>query len=70
MDIYIGAASRCFLDFECINQNACMIVDMRLQGMSGLELQHELRARGIDISVIFILNLYNAKVRLCSKIHC
>ncbi len=32
------ASAEEFLDFECIHQNACLIVDLKLQGMSGLEL--------------------------------
>ncbi len=32
----------------------CVVLDVRLPGMSGLELQEKLRARGIDIPVIMI----------------
>jgi len=32
----------------------CMVLDIRMPGMSGLELQNELKARGIGLPVIFI----------------
>jgi FixJ family two-component response regulator len=32
----------------------CLILDIRMPGMSGLELQAELRARGVRIPTIFI----------------
>jgi FixJ family two-component response regulator len=32
---------------------ACLVLDMRLPGMSGLELQRELRAKGLTIPAIF-----------------
>jgi FixJ family two-component response regulator len=56
-----------FLDFECINQNACMIVDIKLQGMSGLELYEELRAKGYDLPVIYITGFDTPETRLQAK---
>lgn len=38
----------------------CLILDVRLAGMSGLELQRELRARGEVIPIIFITAHGNA----------
>ena len=35
-------------------QAECLVVDVRMPGMSGLELQDELRARGLDIPVIML----------------
>jgi FixJ family two-component response regulator len=32
----------------------CLVTDLRMPGMSGLELQHALQARGIDRSIVFI----------------
>jgi FixJ family two-component response regulator len=54
MKVRTFASAQEFLDFESINKKACMIVDIKLQGMSGLELYNELRAKGFDLPVIFI----------------
>ena len=54
MKVRTFASAQEFLDFETVSQNACMIVDITLQGMSGLELQKELRTRGSHLPVIFI----------------
>jgi FixJ family two-component response regulator len=52
-----------FLDFEPRKQNACIVVDIKLQGMSGLELHDELRARGSDLPVIFITGFDSPETR-------
>ena len=43
-----------FLDRERPNVPGCLVLDVRLPGMSGLEFQAELRRLGIDIPVVFI----------------
>jgi two-component system, LuxR family, response regulator FixJ len=56
----IGVKTRIFASAEAYlrsNDSAaagCLIVDMRLPGMSGLELQRLLHARGLDIPAIFV----------------
>ena len=50
----------CFADAtsflaDCDQRNAgCVVLETRLQGMSGLELQSELKRRAIDLPVIFV----------------
>jgi FixJ family two-component response regulator len=48
-----GSAEQ-FLDSEARHKAACLIVDIRMPGMSGLELQAELKAEGCRIPIIFI----------------
>jgi FixJ family two-component response regulator len=67
MEVHTFTSAQEFLDFECINQNACMIVDIKLQGMSGLELQRELRAKGYDLPVIFITGFDSPETRQEAK---
>jgi len=48
-----GATSE-FLDARRLNVPSCLILDIRLPGMNGLEFQHELATAGIRIPIIFI----------------
>jgi len=48
-----GSAEQ-FLDFEARNKAACLIADIRMPGMSGLELQAKLKAERCRIPIIFI----------------
>ncbi len=43
-----------FLDAYPMGQSGCLIADVRMPEMSGLELQEELAKRGIDLPVIII----------------
>jgi len=43
-----------FLVSDCIDQTRCLILDIAMPGMSGPELQRELKLRGREIPIIFI----------------
>jgi FixJ family two-component response regulator len=43
-----------FLDSEQVSDSDCLILDMNLPGMSGLELHQRLVQRGIDTPAVFI----------------
>ena len=43
-----------FLNSEDLQDTACLILDVRMSGMSGLELQSHLNAAGFHIPIIFI----------------
>jgi FixJ family two-component response regulator len=49
----LGSASE-FLDSYAPSQPGCLVLDVRMPGMSGLELQQQLNLRGAVIPVIFI----------------
>jgi two-component system, LuxR family, response regulator FixJ len=49
----LGSAAE-FLDTYRPSQPGCLVLDVRMPGMSGLELQRELNLRGATIPVIFI----------------
>jgi len=52
--VKLFASGEEFLSYCCLQDTACLIVDMRMGGMSGLELQDELCARKSAIPIVFI----------------
>ena len=48
------ASAREFLAAYPLGQPGCLITDVRMPGMSGLELHEEMRRRSIELPVIFI----------------
>lgn len=55
------------LDFEGIDDNACLVVDIMMPGMGGLELCDELQTRGYDLPVILISGLDSQATRSVAK---
>ena len=43
-----------FLEAHDAETPGCLVADVRMPGMSGLELQRTLRARGIDRAIVFV----------------
>jgi FixJ family two-component response regulator len=56
-----GAAD--FLRSGQLNNTSCLILDVRMPGMSGLDLQSHLAVRGQHIPIIFVTAHADAKVR-------
>ena len=56
----LGFASRAFssaegfLSSDCVDETKCLILDVAMPGITGLDLQEELRRRGQAIPIIFI----------------
>ena len=48
------ATAQEFLSSERQDGPSCLVLDVRLPGISGLDLQHELRRTGVKIPIIFI----------------
>jgi len=48
------ASAREFLDHRGADVPGCLVLDVRLPGLSGLDLQHELAAAQMDLPIIFI----------------
>ena len=48
------ASAEAFLESQAVNESSCLILDVGLPGMSGPDLQRELKRRGQDIPTIFI----------------
>ena len=47
-------AAEDFLKCQLREENACLITDIKMKGLSGLELHQQLSERGIKIPVIFL----------------
>ena len=58
-----GSAEQ-FLDSEARNKAACLIADIRMPGLSGLELQAKLKAERCPIPVVFITAHGDAEMRI------
>ena len=54
MRAQIFASAQDFLTFEPPDAPACLVLDVRLPGLSGLDLQRELAAANLEIPIIFI----------------
>ena len=53
-----------FLDSEARNKAACLIADVRMPGLTGLELQAKLKAERCPIPVVFITAHGDAEMRI------
>jgi FixJ family two-component response regulator len=48
------ASAEAFLSFAGMEQTDCLVLDIAMPGMTGLELDRELKRRGVPIPVVFI----------------
>jgi FixJ family two-component response regulator len=52
-----------FLASDCVDQTKCLILDVGMPGMTGPELQQELKHRGKKIPIVFITAQRDETVR-------
>jgi FixJ family two-component response regulator len=48
------ASAREFLDGARLDRPACLVLDVHMPGLSGLDLQSELAQRGVEIPIVFL----------------
>jgi FixJ family two-component response regulator len=53
-----------FLNSEQLDDTSCLITDVQMPGLSGLEMQNRLIARGHSIPIIFITGFPDENVRI------
>ena len=65
MDLIAFTFASCveFLDSRHLDDTSCIITDVRMPGMNGVELQSTLKARGLAIPLIFITAYPDDKIR-------
>ncbi|WP_297609164.1 response regulator [uncultured Sutterella sp.] len=54
MEVRTYSSGEEFLQFDDFARPGCVVLDVRMTGMSGLECQEVLRKRGIDLPVLFL----------------
>ncbi len=52
--VAVFASARAFIESHYINETDCLILDMRMDGMSGADLQTYLAYQGAEIPIVFI----------------
>jgi FixJ family two-component response regulator len=67
MEVKTFEAAEDFLKCQLREQNTCLISDIKLKGLSGLELQRQLAKRGIKIPVIFLTAFDSNEIRQQAK---
>src|SRR5215475_11806517 len=59
----VFASAEAFLASPRLHDTSCLILDVQMPGMSGLDLQAELRGRGTGIPVIFVTAFPEERIR-------
>jgi FixJ family two-component response regulator len=54
LNVRTFASASAFLETDCCPENACVVADVRMDGMSGLQLQHELTQAGSPLHLILL----------------
>jgi len=59
------ASAEDFLQSDHLDDTSCVITDVQMPGLSGVELQSELKARGASLPMIFITAFPEDRIRRC-----
>ena len=57
------SSAEAFLESEAIDDTRCLILDIAMPGMSGLDLQQELARRRHDVPIVFITAQHDQNLR-------
>jgi len=61
--VQVFASAEDFLDSDAVARTRCLILDIAMPGMSGPDLQDELRRRRLDIPIVFITGQRDEVIR-------
>jgi FixJ family two-component response regulator len=62
-DVRVFSSAEEFLASDCIDETRCLILDVAMPGMTGLDLQRELKLRRQEIPIVFITGHRDETVR-------
>ena len=54
LEVQTFGSAQEFLQADPVDRPACLVLDVRLPGSSGLDLQRDLRGRGVGIPIVFL----------------
>jgi FixJ family two-component response regulator len=63
LDVHAFASAEEFLDSSVIDQTTCLVTDVQMPGMSGVDLQDALIKRGCKLPMIFITAFPEERLR-------
>jgi FixJ family two-component response regulator len=63
-DVAVFGSTERFLEAECLAETSCLITDLRMPGLSGLDLQDRLTTDGHRIPVILVTAFSDEKVQV------
>ena len=66
-DVREFSSAREFLDALDPERSGCVVLDVRMPGMSGAELQSELQARGVHLPIIVVTADHDPETRLIAE---
>jgi FixJ family two-component response regulator len=61
--VHAFPSAQTFLHSEQLTKTRCLISDIQMPRMNGIQLHDTLRARGYDIPIIFVTAYYNEEIR-------
>ncbi|MFI0845964.1 response regulator transcription factor [Mesorhizobium sp. IMUNJ 23232] len=63
LDAQTFTSAEAFLESPMVDRTACLITDVQMPGMSGIDLHRALRARGCAVPMIFITAFPEERLR-------
>ena len=63
LDVKAFSSAKEFLESGNLGERACLVLDIQMRGLTGLDLQEELASKGIRIPVIAVSAFEDAKTR-------
>ena len=63
LDVKAFSSAKEFLESGNLGERACLVLDIQMRGLTGLDLQEELASKGIRMPVIAVSALDDAKIR-------